>query len=132
MRRRQPLLAVAYAGAVVAHILAASGQSQQCTWTVPAGKTAHLKAVHAIVDGVQRGTIRVWQYQSADDVAAPFASAGKRLVHEIPGLLGAYSLRLGLWGSFPAKTDIWASGFAATTATGMTVELEIIYEDTPA
>lgn len=117
-------------GAAVCSIAAGEGQSQSSIYTVPAGYTAYVRKVFVFVDGNKNATVKLWRYDSANDVSAPYdGGAGKRVWHEFPGVSGMLEFEHMTWEQFPEYTDLWASAITTNGSTsGVTVEYEVILE----
>ncbi len=113
-------------GATLAQIDADAGQTLMTMYTVPAGHTAYLSRISALVQANKEADVNLVQRQSADDVTGPPYDGARRIVVNMDGLEGPS-------GSFfyrslieiPEKTDIWARATASGTNTKITVEYDL-------
>ena len=97
----------------LAQINAGKGQTQMMIYTVPAGWQALIRRINAYVEGSKPADVDFYQRRNADDVTAPFTA--KRIFYNFPQLTGFTNVNFSSYiGPFPAKTDIWASGTAAS------------------
>lgn len=111
----------------LATIVTGMGQTQTTQYTVPAGRTAYLTRLSAVVSGNQSALVRFKQRSNADDVTTPFSPF--RLVHEFPAFSGTSVLNLKSYISFPEKTDLRAEGATANSTTSVSVDYCLILID---
>lgn len=113
------------AGAIVATIQAAKGQTEQAIYTIPLGKVGFIRRIGASVDGTKPADVNFYQRQNADDVTAPYTA--RRLFFSFAQLTGAVSESLQSYiGPFPAKTDVWASAVGPTGGAGIGADFDIV------
>ena len=110
-------------------ILAGEGQSQFCSWTVPAGKTAMLTSVMVQADAAKAADFRLFTRENANDVTVPFSP--KRLRYFWDGVLGNSMLKpVTPILSASAFTDIWIEARGGGAGTEVSADMElIVYDD---
>lgn len=112
-------------GTVLAEIPAGEGQTMMAVYTVPAGYTAYMRYFEATVETTKSATVRMWQRQNADDVSTPYTAP--RLVSRWGGLGSTHSRPYYVYrGPFPAKTDLYVTGFASTGTVAISAEFDLI------
>lgn len=114
---------VSSAGATLAQIVAARGQTELAMYTVPAGYTAHIKSIQFNVEGSKPASCYFYQYPAADDVTVPFS--GKRLIMRAPGVDGQYDHEFTQYVRVTEKTDLWCAADVAATSASVAAEFEL-------
>ena len=99
------------------------GQTQSSAYTIPAGKTGYLTRLQVDSATAKASDVRFFQRRNADDVTTPFT--GKRLIQAMVGITGTSVIKFDAYPSYPARTDIWATG---TTASGGAGQVGVDYD----
>lgn len=99
-------------GTTVAYIGAGIGQTQLGFYTVPANKTLFIRDMHFNVAGGKVATVRLFQRLNADDTSGDVYP--RRLVSVWSEVDGMQDFTYEHSMSFPAKTDVWFTGQAAS------------------
>lgn len=113
-------------GVTVALIEATYGQSQLAVYTVPVGYQAYIRRLGCSVEGSKKATTMFFQRQNADVVVAPFQ--GKRLIQAFEYSNQSQIKFESYKGPYPAKTDLWASGYINTGSVAMNATMDILLE----
>lgn len=115
-------------GTNIALIEAGIGQTQLGIYTIPAGKTGYLKEIFWAVEGTKSVTLRLFQYQNADDVTTSFSGA-KRLIKNLPSLEGEGMLPFTTLTQLPAETDVWLEAQTSSGTSAIAAGFELILVD---
>lgn len=102
-------------------------QTQKSQYTVPAGKTAYIKAVNITMDSGKSVTLDLHAREGADIIAAPFKAAIVK--HQWDGLDTPISQEFKANHIFPEKTDIWFDGSVSTGSAIIEVDYDILLVD---
>lgn len=104
------------------------GQSQDCVWSVPTGKTAYLVSLNINVDASKPADIRLFTRNDLDDTTAPMKS--KRLKKYFDGVQGPFTYKpRGINTSILGKGDIWVEAQGSGAGTEVSVDMEILVID---
>jgi hypothetical protein len=115
-------------GTIGVHIASGDGQTQQCIYTIPAGKTAFfIKGYTAIADDDKNGEVAEFKWKMRPNVIADGAWQTK-------GQMGLNSIGSSNWqydygvpaGAIPEKTDIKIEAFSATAIVGVVAGFDLI------
>lgn len=117
------------AGAIVAIISAAKGQTQMGLYTVPASKEAYIRNIQVTVNAVRTVDFRMFKREDADTIAAPFGPL--RLISEFDGIGEAGMTRRYSCPpeALPAMTDIITRAKSDSSTAGVSVEFDAILID---
>ena len=110
-------------GGVQALVVAERGQTQLSMYTVPAGYTALLMRIHAVVSKGDTADIAMYQRPAADDVSPPVR--GVKLVNFARGVEGVSVQRFASSPVFGEKTDLW---FRANRTSGSAASVDVSYD----
>lgn len=91
-------------GATLAYLRAGEGQTRQCVYTVPLGKTLYLKQVRLFGESRRDHEFRLVLRKDASVTSAPYSAV--RSIGNWDGIAGENDLSL-FWDRFPALTDVW-------------------------
>lgn len=95
------------------------GVSRLAAVTVPAGQSFYINAHVVAPEGAKSPTVRFWAREYDASVNRPGT-----IEFRWPSLDNADHLHHETWEPFPAKTDVYYSGFTAATTDAVDVELE--------
>ena len=110
-------------------IAAGEGQTQFAAWSVPLGKKAYILGGVISVDSNKSADIRLCKRESLDDTTTPYSA--QRLVQYFDGVSGLVPFQPRSPGSSqPAGTDIWVEARGSGGIAEVSVDLEILVEDT--
>lgn len=102
-----------------------TGQSGQSMFTIPAGYTGFVRRIAVSVTSTKPADVLFQRRSNADDVTTPF-TGGARTWHNFLGFEGQSSFEFGCYPSFPAKTDLWVSGYGPSGGAAMTATIDIV------
>jgi len=106
-------------GTDLAHIAATRGQTLQTVYTVPLGCEFTATGGHMTVASGKTVAIRCYQRRSILTVGAPFTA--RRIWYESVGVAEPTQMLLAAPLTFPALTDVWATGIVTATTAAVSV-----------
>ena len=106
-------------------IPADEGQSQHCSYTIPAGVVGELGSLVFQSDGAKAADFRIRTRESVLTVTAPYAP--KRTRFSMNGVLGQIVVApQAPMLSMPALTDVWVEAYGGGAQTEVAADMEII------
>ena len=115
-------------GTDIIQIAVEDGQTQDCIYTIPTGKTGYLLSAHITIDSSQDATVNMYIRENMTDTTAPMSS--KRIKKHFDGLDSVFRYIPRSPNSvFPALTDVWFEASGGGGSTKVSIDMEILLID---
>lgn len=114
----------------LAYVAAGEGNTSQCIYSVPAGKTLYMKKLNPQVSQNNSADISLYHIDNVDDFSAPYTSV-RHLEWQVLDFTGTENVKFDTYPVFLEKNDIFFEGKKITGSgtAGVTIEFEFILVD---